>query len=309
MTAKQLYALLSDVSDEHISRAETYRYTPKINRKHWLSVAAAAACLALVVSLWNGLPSMDAGSSISRQDGALATPSAPAVPSTPSAPSTPAAPESEPSSPSTPLEQLPGLTVDGVTYLVSEHQTTITLSLPEGFVPTGEHEIGPYYQSPDHPLWVYVRQTVTTDGSVDETGTMIPIDPQPGYVRYVADWLRSADLVRLDGQLYCRASLYGDGTYHYAYGTLPWGDYDRVVEQYGIRMEADAVEGFTRKGAAAFIGHDAVPQEDLTANIEDAVVYTDPTQPDLVLVETTWHNAFGAHHGFDLYLKWEVPAQ
>ncbi len=312
MTAEKLYALLGDVKDEHISRAETYHYAPKFGKKTWLSLAAAAACLCLVVSAWSNLPAKDLVSTGNRFDG-VSTPgeAAPSRPA-PEAPGAAPAPEEAPApAPSTPEEVGPlSFTMAEGTYIQSSHLTTITLTLPEGFSYAGETKYGPGYTNADAPYWIYVRQTVNTDGRVDETNTMIPIEPQPGYVRYVIQWLQGTDLVCVDDRLYCRASgsryEIHDMTYD---NTLPQAEYDRIRDQYGFRMETDTVEGFSMLGEAAFTGLDTVPTGALAASMPDAVIYTSPKEPNMVLVESTWHSVKGEHHGFDVYLKWEVPVE
>ncbi len=308
MTAEKLYALLGEVDDNLIAGAETYRYAPKVSKKTWVSLAALAACLCLVISLWPPAIMNDSAAPMSPEaPGAAATPETPMGPTQEAPSTTPAHPEEVPQTPAE-SELLPRLTVDGVTYVLSEHLTAITLTQPEGFTYTGESSQGPYYTSPDHPLWVYVLQTVTTDGTCDPSGTMTPIDPQPGYVRYVADWLRSADLVWVEGQLYCHANSYFDRQYSFAYGKLPWADYDALLAKYGLRIEGDAPNGFVKLGDARFIGTDTLPQGELSSNVAEAAVYANPAEPDLVLVENTWHSAKGEHRGFDVYLKWDVPA-
>ncbi len=301
MTAKQLFALLGQVDDAHIAGAETYRYRPKISKKIWLSAAATAACLCLVVSLFASM-----GADNKALDAPGAVPPVP-TPSTPSAPAVPAEPPAE--TPDTSLNGPPSVIIDGVTYMQSEHLTAITLTLPEGFAYAGQCEYGPYYQSPDHPLWVYVQETVRTDGRADDTGTVIPIEPQPGYVRYVVEWLRLVDLVRVEDRLYCRAtSEYSYESFAFAQA-LSREEYTRLGDKYGFRIEADSVEGFALLGAADFTGHDTLPDGALAANVDNAMVYQNPDEPNIVLVENTWHSASGEHHGFDVYLKWEVPEQ
>ncbi len=311
MTAEKLYALLGDVSDQHIALAANYQYKPKISKRTWLSLAATAACLCLVVSLWGQLmPTKDMGALApgGRVDGTSAPDMAPeAAPFEPTAP----APAPDPVAPGSPeATSPPSLTVDEVFYIHSRHLSAITLTLPEGFSYLGETDQGPGYTNPDYPYWIYVKTTVMTDGTCDENNVMTPIDPQPGYVRYVTEWLRGTDLVRVGDQLYCRAAGSDYVLHLQRYGnTLSQSEYDQIQEQYGFRIEGQPAEGFTKLGDARFTGLDTIPHGELAANVEGAAVYTNPDKPHMVLVESTWHSALGEHQGFDVYLKWEVPAE
>ncbi len=320
MTAQQLHAALGDISDFCILEAEQYQKAPRrLVRKALLSAAAMAACVMLLVLPFS---LMRAGSAA--PDALLPAPPG-ATPSTPAAPALD--PEggvgcgrqedqTAPADPGRTDGSLPGLTLtDGqgnrTRYLCAAHLTTTTLTLPEGFVYGGEDAEQPYgrrsyYIDPQQPLWIYVKQTVTTDGTVDpSTGAMTAIPPQEGYVLYVADWLRDCDLVCVDGRLYRK--LWSSGSYEDHAGSMTREQYDGLLERYGKIIRAETVDGFAPVGDARFTGYHTVPQGALAANTENAAVYVNPDEPHVVLVKDTWSWQGGTEPCYYVYLSFERP--
>jgi len=189
-----------------------------------------------------------------------------------------------------------------VTYIVSPY-LAVSETLPDGFAyggTTAVEGVGDcaYYIKEEMPEWVYVRQEVRTTGEVDASGTLIPAEPHDAYVRYVDARLRGRDLVAYNGQLY--VSLW----------TAMDGDTDETLQQsakaqYGLRTET-LPDGFASVGAAAFTGLDTIPEGTLAANIDDAQIYANAEQSELLFVSTVWYTAPDAdeirHDGWNTYI-------
>lgn len=280
MNRKDLYNGINEIDDDILERSETASKSKK--KPTWLKWGAIAACLCLVVSI--AIPVLFQQS--------------------PSTPHDTMDPSDGPSS----------LVVNGVSYLISPHMA-VSNDLPDGFVRTGEASVGgfencPYYTNPDMPEWVYVYHEVTTDGTVDATGTLNRTEPHDAYVRYVHEKLRGKDLICYNSEHYISlwsADPSGENT------DVDREYYDTMKNAYGVRIEGDAPGGFVLVGIAEFSGEDTIPRGELVSNEGAYEVYADPSDPDVVLVATTWvtapvgENGETNHSGFNVYIRYDCP--
>lgn len=281
MNRKDLYHAVNEVDDDILERSETTSHSRK--KTVWLKWGAIAACLCLVMSI--AIPMLSQQS-----------------------------PGASPHDTMDPGIGPSSLTVNGVKYLISPH-LAVSNDLPDGFVHTGEASVGgfencPYYTNPDMPEWVYVYQEVSTNGTVDATGTLNRTEPHDAYVRYVDVRLRGKDLICCNGEYYISmwsAQSYGstpDVSHEY---------YDKMESTYGIRIEGDAPAGFASVGIAEFSGSDTIPRGMLASNEGTYEVYANPNNPDVVLVAAKWHtapvgeNGETSHSGFDVYIRYDCP--
>lgn len=202
----------------------------------------------------------------------------------------------------------PSLRVDGRTYYISPY-LAVSDDCPAGFVCAGMAPVSgvgdcAYYANPDTPEWIYVRQTVRTDGTVDAHGTLRATAPHTAYARYVDARIRGADYVRRGETLY--VSLWS------AHGDDP--DYAQaLLDQWGLRIEGDPPAGFQPAGSAVFTGHDTVPDGPLGSNTGEEAVWFDPNDDRVLLVSTVWHTAAPGesgdtrHTGFNVYVLCGEP--
>ena len=146
---------------------------PLRKRRGWIPWAAAAACLCLLIA---------------------------AIPVFSQKPSTPQEGTTDYGGP-------PRVAVNGRTYVISPYLANAE-ELPDGFTYAGTTDVDngfedcAYYTNPDIPEWIYVYQEVRTDGTVDETGTLVSTPPHNAYTRYVDERLRGKKLVCFDGNYY-----------------------------------------------------------------------------------------------------------
>lgn len=142
---------------------------PLRQRRGWIPWAAAAACLCLLIA---------------------------AIPAFSQKPSTPQEGTTDYGGP-------PRVAVNGRTYVISPYLANAE-ELPDGFTYAGTTDVDngfedcAYYTNPDIPEWIYVYQEVRTDGTVDETGTLVSTPPHNAYTRYVDEQLRGKKLVCFD---------------------------------------------------------------------------------------------------------------
>ncbi len=248
---------------------------PLRKRRGWIAWAAAAACLCLLLA---------------------------AIPAFSQKPSTPQEGTTDYGGP-------PRVAVNGRTYVISSHLAS-SEELPDGFTYAGTTDVDngfedcAYYTNPDIPEWIYVYQEVRTDGTVDETGTLVSTPPHNAYTRYVDERLRGKKLVCFDGNYYISmwSAWYSgeDPDVIEAY-------YEKIYEQYGIQIEGAVPDGFTLAGTAAFSGDDTVPKGTLASNDGEVEVYYDASNPEVILVEARWFTVQGAHDGFDVYILYDCP--
>lgn len=248
---------------------------PLRKRRGWIPWAAAAACLCLLLA---------------------------AIPAFSQKPSTPQEGATDYGGP-------PRVVVNGRTYVISPYLANAE-ELPDGFTYAGTTDVDngfedcAYYTNPDIPEWIYVYQEVRTDGTVDETGTLVSTPPHNAYTRYVDERLRGKKLVCFDGNYYISmwSAWYSgeDPDVIEAY-------YEKIYEQYGIQIEGAVPDGFTLAGTAAFSGDDTVPKGTLASNEGEVEVYYDASNPEVILVEARWFTVQGAHDGFDVYILYDCP--
>ena len=248
---------------------------PLRQRHGWIPWAAAAACLCLLLA---------------------------AIPAFSQKPSTPQEGTTDYGGP-------PRVAVNGRTYVISPYLAS-SEELPDGFTYAGTTDVDngfedcAYYTNPDIPEWIYVYQEVRTDGTVDETGTLVSTPPHNAYTRYVDERLRGKKLVCFDGNYYISmwSAWYSgeDPDVIEAY-------YEKIYEQYGIQIEGAVPDGFTLAGTAAFSGDDTVPKGTLASNEGEVEVYYDASNPEVILVEARWFTVQGAHDGFDVYILYDCP--
>lgn len=248
---------------------------PLRQRHGWIPWAAAAACLCLLLA---------------------------AIPAFSQKPSTPQEGTTDYGGP-------PRVAVNGRTYVISPYLANAE-ELPDGFTYAGTTDVDngfedcAYYTNPDIPEWIYVYQEVRTDGTVDETGTLVSTPPHNAYTRYVDERLRGKKLVCFDGNYYISmwSAWYSgeDPDVIEAY-------YEKIYEQYGIQIEGAVPDGFTLAGTAAFSGDDTVPKGTLASNEGEVEVYYDASNPEVILVEARWFTVQGAHDGFDVYILYDCP--
>ena len=248
---------------------------PLRKSRGWIPWAAAAACLCLLIA---------------------------AIPVFSQKPSTPQEGTTDYGGP-------PRVAVNGRTYVISPYLANAE-ELPDGFTYAGTTDVDngfedcAYYTNPDIPEWIYVYQEVRTDGTVDETGTLVSTPPHNAYTRYVDERLRGKKLVCFDGNYYISmwSAWYSgeDPDVIEAY-------YEKIYEQYGIQIEGAVPDGFTLAGTAAFSGDDTVPKGTLASNEGEVEVYYDASNPEVILVEARWFTVQGAHDGFDVYILYDCP--
>ena len=279
MNRKDLYNSFNEVDDDILERSEAV--AKRKSSSNWRKWGALAACLclvfAVVIPIMFHQPAETPNDTLSPGDGP------------------------------------PSLLVNGTVYYISPYPG-ISETLPDGFSVAGNTSIWgidyPYYTNPDIPEWVYVYQEVTTDGTLDESGTLNRTEPHGAYVRYVDARLRGRDLLCYHGEYYISmwsAQTYGsdpDVTYEY---------YQKMQSTYGIRIEGDAPEGFISAGVTEFSGHDTIPRGNLVSNTGDDEVFVNPNDPNVILVATRWYSApvgenrETSHNGFNVYIHYDCP--
>lgn len=272
MTAKTFSMALGEISTKYIDDAVSYK--PK-RTSIWLKYcAAAAACLCLAAALvYAFLPT---SSREPTEDGG----------------------------------DISHIVLDGKTYIVSPY-LAVSDELPDGFAYGGETSEGNmvgygYYVNPDIKEWVYLYTQVTTDGTVDETGTLVPTEPHNAYVRYVESSIRGRDFISYNGSLYI--SMWSAESY----GENPDADAelcDQVRNELGIRIEGDPPAGFAYVGTTEFSGYDTVPEGGLSSNTGEYEVYAGGEGENIILASTTWHtssdgNGETLHRGFNVYVPY-----
>lgn len=198
-----------------------------------------------------------------------------------------------------------------ITYVDSGYGDAVTEELPDGFVKAGTvsfpggYQNCSYYLNPDVPEWAYVYLIVHTDGTVDETGSLVYTPLHHAYARFVDERLRGNDFICYNGTYYMYmhvAEWYGDDP------DVSREDYERIDSQYGILVEGAVPEGFVYAGRTAFTGHDTIPTGSLASNREEAGVYYDPDDPAVILFGNHGYvldeNGHTQHDGFDVYIRY-----
>lgn len=284
MKNEKIYDGITGIREEIVLRAENYKFHKSSHRNSWMKWGAMAACLCLIVSFS-------------------------AIISYRAKPEMPLRGEES----STPGNALPPhIGVDGKTYIISSY-LAMSKECPEGFVYAGKSAVGgmedcSYYINPEIPEWVYVYQEVSTDGTVDETGTLNRTEIHCEYVRYVDESIWGKDFVCYNGQLYISlwsASISGESP------DVERELYDEIENTYGVRIKADSQEGFVSVGIAEFSGRDTVPKGKLSCNTDSVEVLVNPTDERVLLIPTEWYtapqgeNGETKHSGYNVYVRME----
>ena len=284
MKSERILDAVGGINEEAVRDAKAYK---KAKPKGWVKWSAMAACLCLVIATVAVVPNLISQPAETPQD------------------------TTEPGSDSTGPA---GLTVNGVKYLISSH-VSVSSELPVGFSYAGTADVGgfedcSYYTNPEMPEWVYVSQEVSTDGTVDETGTLNRTDPHDAYVRYVDIRLRGKDLVCYNGEYYISMWSASPGG---ELADISMEYYDAMESTYGVRIKGNAPDGFVSVGIAEFTGNDTIPRGALASNEGAYEIYANPGDPDVVLVATKWHtapvgeNGETSHSGFNVYIRYDCP--
>ena len=283
MSKDKVIDSLTGIEDDMIETVAVMR--SKKRRPIWIKWGALAACLCLIMGIL--IPS------VFKQN-----PESPQDTSDPGASSTGPA----------------GFVVNGRQYLISPH-LSISKELPDGFSYAGETDVGgfencPYFVNPDIPEWVYVSHEVSTDGTVDASGTINRTDPHVAYVRYVDIRLRGRHIVSYNGDYYISMwSVYPSGEN----ADISYEYYEKMEATYGIRIEGEPLEGFASVGIADFSGYDTVPRGKLACNEGSYEIFANPEDTDVILVSTEWYtapvgeNGETHHTGFNIYIKYDCP--
>lgn len=279
MKANDLLDMIGETDDSIIEEAKQRK---KLFAPRWSKWATIAACLCLVVAV--AIPSIS-----HRQ------------------------PES-PNEMMNPSDGPASLIVNSTTYIISSH-LAVTDELPEGFAKAGEAAVGgfescSYFTNPDVPEWVYVYQEVSTDGTVDATGTLNRTEPHGAYVRYVDERIRGKYLVCYNGEYYISmwsADYYGNNP------DVSSEYYNTMESTYGIRIEGEALDGFVSAGIAEFSGYDTIPSGMLTSNESASEIYANSDNQEVILVSTEWYtapigeNGETNHSGYNVYIHYDCP--
>lgn len=268
MTARTFSAALGEISVKYIDEAVSYKHQ---KRGTWLKCCSAAACLCLVAALaYAFLPT-------------------------------------EADAPSEDMGDIPHIILDGKTYIISPYLATSD-ELPEGFTYAGETSEGnmegcAYYLNPDMEEWAYLYTEVTTDGTVDETGTLIRTEPHCAYVRFVDSRIRGNDFISYNGSLYI--SMWSADSYTEK-PNVNTELYNKVKDELGVRLEGEPPAGFTYAGTSEFSGYDTIPEGELSSNTGSYEVYV---SEDIILASTSWYtapdeNGETLHTGFNVYVPY-----
>ncbi|MBP3941392.1 MAG: hypothetical protein J6D00_07905 [Christensenellaceae bacterium] len=195
-------------------------------------------------------------------------------------------------------EMAPNFTINGRTYMISP-SLAMSETLPEGFSYAGDVYVGgfdeklPCYTNENTPEWVYVYQEVTTNGTVDEHGTLNRTEPHMAYVRYVVLELRGKSLIMVDGKLYVSLWTAGNAPYY--------------EEKYGVRT-TEKPKDARYIGNSVFCGKDSIPKKDLEANFEPLEVYL---ADEVLYVGASWftwtaeEDSETQHFGYDIFIPYE----
>ena len=182
---------------------------------------------------------------------------------------------------------------------LQERVNNLLPTLPEGFSYAGDVYVGgfdeklPCYTNENTPEWVYVYQEVTTDGTVDEHGTLNRTEPHMAYVRYVVLELRGKSLIMVNGKLYVSLWTAGNAPYY--------------EEKYGVRTTEEPKDA-EYIGNSVFCGKDSIPQKDLEANFEPLEVYL---ADEVLYVGASWftwtaeEDSETQHFGYDIFIPYE----
>ena len=206
---------------------------------------------------------------------------------------------------------VPGIIVDGVTYLKSGWETDAE-QCPDGFEYGGivdqVNQNGTYllnskyYVSSKISEWVYVYCWVSENPA--ETGEE---NSSMAYVRFVRAVERYKTFLFYDGQLYqslwdyCAVAKDEKTAYNKS---------RELEKRYGLRIEV-LPESCVLAGSAHLEELDRIPQTEMGINnskYDEATVYVDPSDEQVLYMGISWHtgtdegNGETLHNGYDVFV-------
>ena len=206
---------------------------------------------------------------------------------------------------------VPGIIVDGVTYLKSGWETDAE-QCPDGFEYGGivdqVNQNGTYllnskyYVSSKISEWVYVYCWVSENPA--ETGEE---NSSMAYVRFVRAVERYKTFLFYDGQLY--QSLWDYCAVANDEKTA-YNNSRELEKRYGLRIEV-LPESCVLAGSAHFEELDRIPQTEMGVNdteYDEADVYADPSDEQVLYMGISWHtgtdegNGETLHNGYDVFV-------
>ena len=206
---------------------------------------------------------------------------------------------------------VPGIIVDGVTYLKSGWETDAE-QCPDGFEYGGivdqVNQNGTYllnskyYVSSKISEWVYVYCWVSENPA--ETGEE---NSSMAYVRFVRAVERYKTFLFYDGQLY--QSLWDYCAVANDEKTA-YNNSRELEKRYGLRIEV-LPESCVLAGSAHLEELDRIPQTEMGINnskYDEATVYADPSDEQVLYMGISWHtgtdegNGETLHNGYDVFV-------
>ena len=206
---------------------------------------------------------------------------------------------------------VPGIIVDGVTYLKSGWETDAE-QCPDGFEYGGIVDQvnknasyvlnSKYYVSSKISEWVYVYCWVSENPA--ETGEE---NSSMAYVRFVRAVERYKTFLFYDGQLY--QSLWDYCAVAKDEKTA-YSNSRELEKRYGLRIEV-LPESCVLAGSAHFEELDRIPQTEMGVNdteYDEADVYADPSDEQVLYMGISWHtgtdegNGETLHNGYDVFV-------
>ena len=206
---------------------------------------------------------------------------------------------------------VPGIIVDGVTYLKSGWETDAE-QCPDGFEYGGivdqVNQNGTYllnskyYVSSKISEWVYVYCWVSENPA--ETGEE---NSSMAYVRFVRAVERYKTFLFYDGQLY--QSLWDYCAVANDEKTA-YNNSRELEKRYGLRIEV-LPESCVLAGSAHLEELDRIPQTEMGINdteYDEADVYADPSDEQVLYMGISWHtgtdegNGETLHNGYDVFV-------
>ena len=204
---------------------------------------------------------------------------------------------------------VPGIIVDGVTYLKSGWETDAE-QCPDGFEYGGivdqVNQNGTYllnskyYVSSKISEWVYVYCRVSENPA--ETGEE---NSSMAYVRFVRSVERYKTFLFYDGQLY--QSLWDYCAVANDEKTA-YNNSRELEKRYGLRIEV-LPESCVLAGSAHLEELDRIPQTEMGINnskYDEATVYVDPSDKEVLYIGISWHTASDEENGETLHNGYDV---
>ena len=204
---------------------------------------------------------------------------------------------------------VPGIIVDGVTYLKSGWETDAE-QCPDGFEYGGivdqVNQNGTYllnskyYVSSKISEWVYVYCWVSENPA--ETGEE---NSSMAYVRFVRAVERYKTFLFYDGQLY--QSLWDYCAVANDEKTA-YNNSRELEKRYGLRIEV-LPESCVLAGSAHLEELDRIPQTEMGINnskYDEATVYVDPSDKEVLYIGISWHTASDEENGETLHNGYDV---